>query len=94
MEFVVEVLRSFFGMNAENIKKPNDVYRDEDTYAFAQNFDYKNEYRRWSHSGSWVGYTAHYSRYEDINFSVVVFCNNEEIDAQEVSDSIVDFYLD
>ena len=93
-DLLTQMKTNFFGMNAENIKKPNDVYRDEDTYAFAQNFDYKNEYRRWSHSGSWVGYTAHYSRYEDINFSVVVFCNNEEIDAQEVSDSIVDFYLD
>ena len=93
-DLLAQMKTNFFGMNAENIKKPNDVYRDEDTYAFAQNFDYKNEYRRWSHSGSWVGYTAHYSRYEDINFSVVVFCNNEEIDAQEVSDSIVDFYLD
>ena len=93
-DLLAQMKTNFFGMNAENIKKPNDVYRDEDTYAFAQNFDYKNEYRRWSHSGSWVGYTAHYSRYEDINFSVVVFCNNEEIDAEEVSDSIVDFYLD
>ena len=93
-DLLTQMKTNFFGMNAENIKKPNDVYRDEDTYAFAQNFDYKNEYRRWSHSGSWVGYTAHYSRYEDINFSVVVFCNNEEIDAEEVSDSIVDFYLD
>ena len=93
-DLLTQMKTNFFGINAENIKKPNDVYRDEDTYAFAQNFDYKNEYRRWSHSGSWVGYTAHYSRYEDINFSVVVFCNNEEIDAQEVSDSIVDFYLD
>ena len=93
-DLLAQMKTNFFGMNAENIKKPNDVYRDEDTYAFAQNFDYKNEYRRWSHSGSWVGDTAHYSRYEDINFSVVVFCNNEEIDAEEVSDSIVDFYLD
>ena len=91
---LAQMKTNFFGKTAENIKKSNDVYRDEDTYAFAQNFDYKNGYRRWSHSGSWVGYTAHYSRYEDINFSVVVFCNNEEIDAQEVSDIIVDFYLD
>ena len=91
---LAQMKTNFFGKTAENIKKANDVYRDEDTYAFAQNFDYKNGYKRWSHSGSWVGYTAHYSRYEDINFSVVVFCNNEEIDAQEVSDIIVDFYLD
>ena len=93
-DLLTHMKTNFFRKTAENIKKPNDVYRDEDTYAFAQNFDYKKGYRRWSHSGSWVGYTAHYSRYEDINFSVVVFCNNEEIDAQEVSDIIVDFYLD
>ena len=93
-DLLVQMKTNFFGKTAENIKKSNDVYRDEDTYAFAQNFDYKNGHKRWSHSGSWVGYTAHYSRYEDKNFSVVVFCNNEEIDAQEVSDSIVDFYLD
>ena len=59
-DLLTQMKTNFFGMNAENIKKPNDVYRDEDTYAFAQNFDYKNKYRRWSHSGSWVGYTAHY----------------------------------
>ena len=93
-DLLIQMKANFSGKNAENIKKYNEVYRDEDTYAFAQNFDYKKGYRRWSHSGSWVGYTAHYSRYEDINFSAVVFCNNEEIDAQEVSDIIVDFYLD
>ena len=93
-DLLIQMKANFSGKNAENIKKYNEVYRDEDTYAFAENFDYKKGYRRWSHSGSWVGYTAHYSRYEDINFSAVVFCNNEEIDAQEVSDIIVDFYLD
>ena len=63
------------------------------SYAFAQNFDVYRGSNRWSHSGSWVGYTAKYSRFEDLKFSTVVFCNNEAIDAGEVSDKIIEMYF-
>jgi len=84
---------NFFKQSAEISRKDNDVYRDEDTYAFAQNFDVYKGSNRWSHSGSWVGYTAKYSRFEDLKFSTVVFCNNEAIDAGEVSDKIIEMYF-
>ena len=63
------------------------------TYAFAQNLAYYNGYKRWSHSGSWVAYTTHYTRFPEIRFSVVVFCNTEEIGATAVSDEIIDLYF-
>ena len=85
--------QNFFKKSAITSRQNNKAYRDEDTYAFAQNFDYKNGKRRWSHSGSWVGYTANYSRFEDLRFSVMVFCNNEGIDASEISDKIIDLYF-
>ena len=63
------------------------------TYAFAQNLAYYNGHKRWSHSGSWVAYNSHYTRFPEIRFSVVVFCNTEEIDATDVSDEIIDLYF-
>jgi len=85
--------QNFYKESAITSRRNNKIYRDEDTYAFAQNFDYKNGQKRWSHSGSWVGYTANYSRFEDLRFSVVVFCNNERIDATEISDKIIGLYF-
>jgi hypothetical protein len=64
------------------------------TYAFAQNLAYYNGYKRWSHSGSWVAYNSHYTRFPEIRLSVVVFCNTEEIDATDVSDEIIDLYFE
>ena len=92
-ELIQRMKQNFFKQSAENSRKDNDVFRDEDTYAFAQNFDIHSGFKRWSHSGSWVGYTAKYSRIEDLEFSSVVFCNNEAIDAGEVSDKIIEIYL-
>ena len=63
------------------------------TYAFAQNFAYYNGYKRWSHSGSWVGYLAHYTRFPELSFSTVVFCNTNEIDATMIADNIVDLFF-
>ena len=93
-KLIQRMKRNFFKQSAEKARKDNDVYRDEDTYAFAQNFDVYRGFNRWSHSGSWVGYTAKYSRFEDLEFSSVVFCNNEEIDAGQISDKITDLYFD
>ena len=67
---------------------------NEKTYAFAQNLAYYNGYKRWSHSGSWVGWLAHYARLPEIKFSTVVFCNTNEIDATIIADEIIDLYFE
>ena len=67
---------------------------NENTYAFAQNLAYYNGYKRWSHSGSWVGWLAHYARFPELRFSTVVFCNTNEIDATIISDKLVDIYFE
>ena len=67
---------------------------NENTYAFAQNLAYYNGYKRWSHSGSWVGWLAHYARFPDLAFSIVVFCNTNEIDATIIADKVVDIYFE
>jgi CubicO group peptidase (beta-lactamase class C family) len=64
------------------------------TYAFAQNLAYYNGYKRWSHSGSWVGYLAHYTRFPELSFSTAVFCNTNEIDATMIADNIVDLFFE
>ena len=66
---------------------------NENTYAFAQNLAYYNGFKRWSHSGSWVGWLAHYARFPDLGFSTVVFCNTNEIDATIIADEVVDIYF-
>ena len=67
---------------------------NENTYAFAQNLAYYNGYKRWSHSGSWVGWLAHYARFPELRFSTVLFCNTNEIDATIISDKVVDIYFE
>jgi CubicO group peptidase (beta-lactamase class C family) len=67
---------------------------NEGTYAFAQNLSYYNGYKRWSHSGSWVGWLAHYARFPELGFSTVVFCNTNEIDATVIADKVVDIYFE
>ena len=44
------------------------------------------------HSGSWVAFNTFYARIPELEFSVVVFCNTEEIDAEEVSGKILEIY--
>ena len=67
--------------------------KDQHTYAFAQNLSYFNGLKKWSHSGSWVGWLAHYTRFEEIGFSIVVFCNTDEIDATEINNEITELYF-
>ena len=67
---------------------------NENTYAFAQNLAYYNGYKRWSHSGSWVGWLAHYARFPELRFSTVVFCNTNEVDATTISDKVIDIYFE
>ena len=51
-ELIQRMKHNFFKQSAEISRKDNGVYRDEDTYAFAQNFDVYRGSKRWSHSGS------------------------------------------
>jgi len=74
-------------------QKMDNEKENENTYAFAQNLAYYNGYKRWSHSGSWVGWLAHYARFPDLGFSTVVFCNTNEIDATIIADEVVDIYF-
>jgi CubicO group peptidase (beta-lactamase class C family) len=67
--------------------------KDQHTYAFAQNLSYFNGLKKWSHSGSWVGWLAHYTRFVEIGFSIVVFCNTDEIDATEINNEIIELYF-
>ena len=67
--------------------------KDQYTYAFAQNLSYFNGLKKWSHSGSWVGWLAHYTRFEEIGFSIVVFCNTDEIDATAINNDIIELYF-
>ncbi len=75
-------------------QKMDEEKENENTYAFAQNLAYYNGYKRWSHSGSWVGWLAHYARFPELRFSTVVFCNTNEIDATMISDKVVDIYFE
>jgi CubicO group peptidase (beta-lactamase class C family) len=44
------------------------------------------------HSGSWVAFNTFYARIPELELSVVVFCNTEEIDAESVSGKILEIY--
>ena len=79
-------------VNSENQNLENEK-EDQYTYAFAQNLSYFNGLKKWSHSGSWVGWLAHYTRFEEIGFSIVVFCNTDEIDATEINNEITELYF-
>ena len=75
-------------------QKMSSEQENQKTYAFAQNLAYYNGYKRWSHSGSWVGYLAHYTRFPELSFSTAVFCNTNEIDATVIADDIVDLFFE
>ena len=79
-------------LNSKNQNLENEK-EDQYTYAFAQNQSYFNGLKKWSHSGSWVGWLAHYTRFEEIGFSIVVFCNTDEIDATEINNDIIELYF-
>ena len=79
-------------LNSKNQNLENEK-EDQYTYAFGQNLSYFNGLKKWSHSGSWVGWLAHYTRFEEIGFSIVVFCNTDEIDATEINNDIIELYF-
>ena len=77
-ELIQRMKHNFFKQSAEISRKDNGVYRDEDTYAFAQNFDV---YRGSKVVSFWLmgGYTAKYSRFEDLEISTVVFATMKQL---------------
>ena len=79
---------------SKRTQKMDKEKENESTYAFAQNLAYYKGYKRWSHSGSWVGWLAHYTRFPELKFSTVVFCNTDEIDATVLADKVVDLYFE
>jgi CubicO group peptidase (beta-lactamase class C family) len=57
-------------------------------YAFGLEIDEKFGERVIRHGGSWVGFTALYNRFPELELSVVVFCNSEELSAYELGDRV------
>ena len=94
-ESLIQTMEMTFGETkaSKRSQKMDKEKENENTYAFAQNLAYYNGFKRWSHSGSWVGWLAHYARFPDLGFSTVVFCNTNEIDATIIADEVVDIYF-
>jgi CubicO group peptidase (beta-lactamase class C family) len=42
------------------------------------------------HGGGWVGFSTRYARFPELELSVVVFCNSDELDAYEYSDKLTE----
>ena len=95
-QFLIQTMEMTFEETkvSKRNQKMDKEKENENTYAFAQNLAYYNGYKRWSHSGSWVGWLAHYARFPELRFSTVVFCNTNEIDATIISDKVVDIYFE
>ena len=55
-----------------------------ENYAFGMRVTEANGEAVISHGGSWVGFTAMYERYPELNLSVVTFCNSTAVRAQPV----------
>ena len=85
--------QNFYQTAGHDVKTSSKQDRDIDSYAFAQNYDIKYGFERWSHSGSWVAFTAHYSRFPSLQFSVVTLCNNQDIDAEEISQEVMSIFF-
>ncbi len=47
-------------------------------YAFGVFVGEHKGYQRINHTGSWVGFTTYYTRYPDLNLSLVSFCNSNQ----------------
>ena len=90
----VRMAQNFYQAAGVVTKSYSSKDRDADSYAFAQNQDTKYGFDRWSHSGSWVAYTAHYSRFPSIEFSVVTLCNNQDIDAEDIAEKVMSIFFD
>ncbi len=57
-------------------------------YALGLEVDERFGERSIHHGGSWVGFTAYYERFPDIETSVVIFCNSLERSAYDMGDKV------
>lgn len=63
-------------------------------YAFGQNVgDWRGE-RVFYHSGGWVAFSSHYTRFPDLSLSIVTFCNSAEIDASVLNEEVAGLYIE
>ena len=66
---------------------------EEIRYAFGLYKDTYRGVRRVSHSGSYKGYFAEYTRFPDLRFSVVIFTNTNAIDPDPLAVKVTEIYL-
>lgn len=59
-------------------------------YAFGLEIEERFGQRSIRHTGSWVGFTAVYNRFPDLELSVVVFCNSLEQSAGELGNRVAE----
>jgi N-acyl-D-aspartate/D-glutamate deacylase len=48
--------------------------------------------RRIAHSGSWVGFRTHISRYPERRFTVIVLANLEDVDSERIANQLTNIY--
>ena len=63
-------------------------------YGFGWRIDNFNGRKRFSHTGSWVGFRAYIGRVPDSKFSLVLLSNRGDFEALEHADEITAAYLD
>lgn len=62
-------------------------------YAFGLFIDQHKGHNRVAHTGSWVAFNTYYTRYPDLNMSVVTFCNSRQASARigaALEDAMID----
>lgn len=62
-------------------------------YAFGVSVDQHKGYDRVSHTGSWVGFNTYYTRYPELNLSLVSFCNSNHATIRTTM-ALEDYILD
>ena len=66
---------------------------EEIKYAFGLYKDTYRGVRRVSHSGSYKGYIAEYTRFPDLRFSVVIFANTNSVDPDPLAVEVTEIFL-
>ena len=66
---------------------------EKNKYAFGLYIDTYRGLRRVSHSGSYKGYIAEYTRFPDLKFSVVIFANTNAVDPDPLAVKVTEIFL-
>ena len=80
VDFVQTIPPDIFEETEDGLRKVN--------YAFGLSIEERFGERVIRHGGSWVGFTALYNRFPELDLSVVVFCNSLKRSAYEYGDSV------